>query len=112
MVKHFYQEINGRLSFVLAGELPDLKEKVAAELSGDKEGAKKKVLEQLETAKKELAHLESVSPANKADELEVACKIANYRRGIYAGEEELKRIDELGSSNLVFYELTPVELGE
>lgn len=109
MVKYYFQSMNGTLSFVHAGTKEELKEKVKKEFGGDKAEVEAKIKSQIEDAEKKLAALESMNCESEKDRLENDVKIATLKKGIYDAKEELKRVGDLMKSDLVFFELTPVE---
>jgi KaiC/GvpD/RAD55 family RecA-like ATPase len=101
--------MNGTLSFVHAGTKEELQEKVKKEFGGDKAEVEAKIKAQIEDAEKKLADLEAIEPKTEKDRLENDVKIATLKKGIYDAKEELKRVGDLMKSDLVFFELTPVE---
>lgn len=109
MVKYYFQSMNGTLSFVHAGTKEELEEKVKKEFGGDKAEVEAKIKAQIEDAEKKLADLEAIEPETEKDRLENDVKIATLKKGIYDAKEELKRVGDLMKSDLVFFELTPVE---
>lgn len=109
MVKYYFQSMNGTLSFVHAGTKEELQEKVKKEFGEDKAEVEAKIKSQIEDAEKKLADLESIEPKTEKDRLENDVKIATLKKGIYDAKEELKRVGDLMKSDLVFFELTPVE---
>ena len=109
MVKYYFQSMNGSLSFVHAGTKEELKEKVKKEFGEDKAEVEAKIKSQIEDAEKKLADLEAIEPKTEKDRLENDVKIATLKKGIYDAKEELKRVGDLMKSDLVFFELTPVE---
>ena len=110
MVKYYFQSMNGILSFVHAGTKEELEEKVKKEFGGDKAEVEAKIKAQIEDAEKKLTDLEAIEPKTEKDRLENDVKIATLKKGIYDAKEELKRVGDLMKSDLVFFELTPVEL--
>lgn len=109
MVKYYFQSMNGTLSFVHAGTKEELQEKVKKEFGEDKAAVEAKIKAQIEDAEKKLADLEAIEPKTEKDRLENDIKIATLKKGIYDAKEELKRVGNLMKSDLVFFELTPVE---
>lgn len=109
MVKYYFQSMNGSITFVCAGTKKDLEEKVKKEFSGDKAEVEAKIKSQIEDAEKKLADLEAIEPKTEKERLETDVKIATLKNGIYDAKEELKRVGSLLKSDLVFFELTPVE---
>ena len=109
MVKYYFQSMNGSLSFVHAGTKEELQEKVKKEFGEDKAEVEAKIKAQIEDAEKKLTDLELTKCANEKDRLEKDIKIATLKKGIYDAKEELKRVGDLMKSDLVFFELTPVE---
>lgn len=101
--------MNGSITFVCAGTKKDLEEKVKKEFGEDKAEVEAKIKSQIEDAEKKLADLESIEPKTEKDRLENDVKIATLKKGIYDAKEELKRVGDLMKSDLVFFELTPVE---
>lgn len=110
MVKYYFQSMNGSLSFVHASNKEELQEKVKKEFGGDKEAVEAKIKSQIEDAEKKLAGLESMNCESEKDRLENDIKIATLKKGIYDAKEELKRVGNLMKADLVFFEMTPVEL--
>lgn len=109
MVKYYFQSMNGSITFVCAGTKKDLEEKVKKEFGDDKAAVEAKIKSQIEDAEKKLADLEATEPKTEKDRLENDVKIATLKKGIYDAKEELKRVGDLMKSDLVFFELTPVE---
>lgn len=109
MVKYYFQSMNGSITFVCAGTKKDLEEKVKKEFGEDKAEVEAKIKAQIEDAEKKLADLEAIEPKTEKDRLENDVKIATLKKGIYDAKEELKRVGDLMKSDLVFFELTPVE---
>ena len=101
--------MNGSLSFVHAGTKEELEEKVKKEFGGDKAEVEAKIKAQIADAEKKLDELQRVDCVNEKDQLEKDIKIATLKKGIYDAKEELKRVGNLMKSDLVFFELTPVE---
>lgn len=109
MVKYYFQSMNGSITFVCAGTKKDLEEKVKKEFGEDKAEVEAKIKSQIEDAEKKLADLEATEPKTEKDRLENDIKVATLKKGIYDAKEELKRVGDLMKSDLVFFELTPVE---
>lgn len=109
MVKYYFQSMNGSITFVCAGTKKDLEEKVKKEFGGDKAEVEAKIKAQIEDAEKKLDELQRVDCVTEKDQLENDVKIATLKKGIYDAKEELKRVGDLMKSDLVFFELTPVE---
>ena len=109
MVKYYFQSMNGSLSFVHAGTKEELQEKVKKEFGEDKAEVEAKIKSQIEDAEKKLDELQRVDCTTEKDRLEKDIKIATLKKGIYDAKEELKRVGDLMKSDLVFFELTPVE---
>ena len=109
MVKYYFQSMNGSLSFVHAGTKEELEKKVKKEFGGDKAEVEAKIKAQIADAEKKLADLEAIEPKTEKERLENDVKIATLKKGIYDAKEELKRVRSLLKSDLVFFELTPVE---
>lgn len=109
MVKYYFQSMNGTLSFVHAGTKEELEEKVKKEFGGDKAEVEAKIKAQIEDAEKKLDELQRTDCTTEKDQLENDVKIATLKKGIYDAKEELKRVGDLMKSDLVFFELTPVE---
>ena len=112
MVKYYFQSMNGTLSFVHAGTKEELEEKVKKEFGGDKAEVEAKIKAQIADAEKKLDGL--IGKRKRAtypekEQLEDDVKIATLKKGIYDAKEELKRVGDLMKSDLVFFELTPVE---
>ena len=110
MVKYYFQSMNGSITFVCAGTKKDLEEKVKKEFGGDKAEAESRVKASIEAAEKKLSDLEAIEPKTEKERLENDVKIATLKNGIYDAKEELKRVGSLLKADLVFFELTPVEL--
>jgi KaiC/GvpD/RAD55 family RecA-like ATPase len=109
MVKYYFQSMNGGLSFVHAGTKEELAEKVKKEFGGDKAEVEARIKAQIADAEKKLDELQRVDCVTEKDQLENDVKIATLKKGIYDAKEELKRVGDLMKSDLVFFELTPVE---
>lgn len=109
MVKYYFQSMNGTLSFVHAGTKEELEEKVKKEFGGDKAEVEAKIKAQIEDAEKKLDELQRVDCVTEKDQLENDVKIATLKKGIYDAKQELARVGDLLKSDLVFFELTPVE---
>ena len=109
MLKYYFQSMNGTLSFVHAGTKEELEEKVKKEFGGDKAEVETKIKAQIADAEKKLDELQRVDCVTEKDQLENDVKIATLKKGIYDAKEELKRVGDLMKSDLVFFELTPVE---
>ena len=101
--------MNGTLSFVQAVTKEELEEKVKKEFGGDKAEVESKIKAQIADAEKKLDELQRVDCVTEKDQLENDVKIATLKKGIYDAKEELKRVGDLMKSDLVFFELTPVE---
>lgn len=110
MVKYYFQSMNGSITFVCAGTKKDLEEKVKKEFGGDKAEVEAKIKAQIADAENKLADLETTELKTEKDRLENDVKIATLKKGIYDAKEELKRVGDLMKADLVFFELTPVEL--
>lgn len=110
MVKYYFQSMNGSLAFVHAGTKEELEEKVKKEFGGDKAEVESKIKEQIEDAEKKLDELQKVDCVTEKGKLENDVKIATLKKGIYDAKEELSRVGDLMKSDLVFFEMTPVEL--
>lgn len=113
MVKYYFQSMNGSLSFVHAGTKEELQEKVKKEFGGDKAEVEAKIKAQIEDAEKKLDELVSkrkIATYPEKEQLEDDVKIATLKKGIYDAKEELSRVGNLMKADLVFFELTPVEL--
>ena len=113
MVKYYFQSMNGSLSFVHAGTKEELQEKVKKEFGGDKAEVEAKIKAQIEDAEKKLDELVSkrkTATYPEKEQLEDDVKIATLKKGIYDAKEELSRVGDLMKSDLVFFEMTPVEL--
>lgn len=109
MVKYYFQSMNGSLSFVHAGTKEELEEKVKKEFGGDKAEVEAKIKAQIADAEKKLDELQRTDCTTEKEQLENDVKIATLKKGIYDAKEELKRVGDLMKSDLVFFELTPVE---
>lgn len=101
--------MNGSLSFVHAGTKEELEEKVKKEFGGDKAEVEAKIKAQIADAEKKLDELQRTDCTTEKEQLENDVKIATLKKGIYDAKEELKRVGDLMKSDLVFFELTPVE---
>lgn len=101
--------MNGSLSFVHAGTKEELEEKVKKEFGGDKAEVEAKIKAQIADAENKLIAIEAIEPKTEKERLENDVKIATLKNGIYDAKEELKRVGDLMKSDLVFFELTPVE---
>ena len=112
MVKKYYLQLqNGTLNAIDVENIDALREKVKKEFGGDKAEAMKKIQSSLDEGKKKLEDIEKkMKNATGRELLELSCLAANYRLGIDKGEEELKRVGEMEKPDLVFFELTPIEL--
>lgn len=112
MVKKYYFQLqNGSLNAIQVEDVEALKAKIAKEFGSDKEEAIKNIEKNIQEGKEKLAELEKeVEGQEGKDKLETECKIANWRLGICKGEEELKRVQEMEKPDLVFFELTQIEL--
>ena len=73
------------------------------------ETAKSNLKDYLKDAEKKLDELQKVECVTEKGKLENDIKIATLKKGIYDAKEELKRVGDLMKSDLVFFELTPVE---
>lgn len=105
--------MNGGLTFVHYGTLDELRAKVDKELGGDKAQALKQIDESVEAAKKKLADLEAkLHSINKdvAEYYETQSIICNYKAGLIKAKAERDRVEREGKPDLLFVELTPVEL--
>ncbi len=110
MVKYYFQSMNGSITFVCAGTKKDLEEKVKKEFGEDKAEVEAKIKFQIEDAENKLNDLlNSAKSDDERENLEKDIKIATLKKGIYDAKEELKRVGDLMKSDLVFFELTPVE---
>lgn len=101
--------MNGSLSFVHAGTKKELEEKVKKEFGGDKAEVEAKIKAQIADAEKKLDELQRTDCTTEKEQLENDVKIATLKKGIYDAKEELSRVGDLMKSDLVFFELTPVE---
>lgn len=112
MVKYYFQSLNGELAFVHAGDKEGLKEKVIKELDGDKEQAANNIRQSISEAEKQVAILEKAlqEPQTEIGKLEIESKLANYRLGIAKANEELSKVSQTQEKDLIFFELTPIEL--
>lgn len=110
MVKYYFQSMNGSLSFVHAGTKEELEEKIKKEFGGDKAEVEAKIEAQIEDAEKKLTDLLAQEPKTVKEELERDVKIATLNKGIYDAKQELTRVADLMKADLVFFELTPIEL--
>lgn len=113
MVKYYFQSMNGSITFVCAGTKKDLEEKVKKEFGGDKAEVEAKIKKQITQAELKLIDLEEkreIDDLTEKEILEDDIKIATLKKGIYDAKEELKRIGDLMKADLVFFELTPVDL--
>ena len=110
MVKYYFQSLNGTLSFVHAGTKEELEEKVKKEFGADKDEAKARIKKQIDDAEAKLKSLENLKFVNEKDKLENDIKVATLRKGIFDAKNEFERVDNLIKADLVFFELTPVDL--
>ena len=111
MVKYYFQSLNGSLAFVHAGTKEELEAKVKKEFGLDKEEVKSRIQEQIDDAEKKLNEiLNSAKSDDEKENLEKDVKIATLKKGIYDAKQELNRVDNLLKADLVFFEMTPVEL--
>lgn len=112
MVKKFYFQLqNGSLNAIQVDSIDELREKVKKEFGTDKEEAKKKLNEDIATIKGKLEETEKKAKnATGKEFLELNCLAAQYRLTIYHTEEELKKVEDMETPDLVFFELTPIEL--
>lgn len=110
MVKYYFQSLNGSLAFVCAGTKEDLEEKVKKEFGGDKAEVEAKIKSQIEEVETKLKSLESLNFVSEKEKLENDIKIATLKKGIFDAKEELARVGNLMKADLVFFEMTPVEL--
>lgn len=110
MVKYYFQSMNGSITFVHAGTKEELKDLVEKKLGGDKEEVKARIKASIEEKEKELAELMKPRPLTEEEDLENDCRIANLKKGLFMAKREYERVDELIGKDLVFFELTPVEL--
>lgn len=110
MVKYFFQSMNGGLTFVHAGTKEELEAKVKAELCGDKETVKERIKRSIEKAKKDLSEFEAKTFDDEGKKLQNDIAIAQLKKGLYDAQKEYDRVNELFGSDLVFFELTPIEL--
>ena len=103
MVKYYFQSMNGSLSFVHAGK---------KEFGADKDEVKARIQAQIDEAEEKLKNFlaKTIVPDDEKEKLENELKIATLRKGIYDAKQELARVDDLMKADLVFFELTPVEL--
>lgn len=110
MVKYYFQSMNGGLSFVHAGTKEELQEKVKKEFGEDKAEVEARIKAQIEDAENKLNDLlNSAKSDDERENLEKDVKIATLKKGIYDAKQELARVGDLMKSDLVFFELTPVE---
>ena len=112
MVKKYYFQLqNGSLTAIQVENVEELKKKIAKEFGGDKEEAIKNIKKGLEDGKAKLDEIEKkMKNATGKEFFELSCLAANYRLGAYKGEEELKRVQEMEKPDLVFFELTQIDL--
>ena len=110
MVKYYFQSMNGGITFVCAGEKKDLEEKVKKEFGADRDEAKARIKEQIDSAEEKLKSLESLEFVNEKDKLENDIKVATLKKGIFDAKNEYDRVENLMKADLVFFELTPVDL--
>lgn len=111
--KYYFQSLNGSLSFVHYGTKEELSAKVDKELGGDKSQALKQIDESVEAAKKKLADLEKKLRGisqDAAEYYETQSLICNYKAGLIKAKAERERVEKEGKPDLVFFELTPIEL--
>lgn len=111
MVKYYFQSLNGTLAFVCAGTKKDLEEKVKKEFSTDKEEVEARLNASIADAENKLNDLlNSAKSDDERENLEKDIKIATLKKGIYDARQELARVGDLMKADLVFFEMTPVEL--
>ena len=111
MVKKYFQLQTNGLAWIDVKDVDELREKVKKEFGGDKAEALKKINEELENAKKKLEDIEKkMKNATGKEFLELSCLAANYRLGLYKGEEERKKVEEMEKPDLIFFELNSIEL--
>ena len=113
MVKYYFQSLNGSLAFVCAGTKKDLEEKVKKEFGTDKEEVEARLNASITDAEEKLKKLEEKRnncEYPEKEQLEDDIRIANYKKGIYDAKQELARVGDLMKADLVFFEMTPVEL--
>ena len=112
MVEKFYFQLqNGNLNCVPVKSIDELREKVKKEFGADKDEAKKKLNEDIATIQGKLDEAEKkVKNATGKEFLELNCLAAQYRLAIYRNQEELKKVEDMETPDLKFFELTPIEL--
>jgi hypothetical protein len=111
--KYYFQSLNGSLTFVHYGTKEELSAKVDKELGGDKAQALKQIDESVEAAKAKLAELEEKLKTltdDKPEYYETQSLICNYKGGLIKAKAERERVEKEGKPDLVFFELTPIEL--
>ena len=111
MVKKYFQLQTNGLAWIDVKDVDELREKVKKEFGGDKAEALKKINEELGNGKKKLEDIEKkMKNATGKEFLELSCLAANYRLGLYKGEEERKKVEEMEKPDLIFFELNSIEL--
>lgn len=112
MVRYYFQLINGEFKFVLKGTKEELQKLVDADLLGDKEKAKENVDKELKKVKEELKIAED-KRAKATEPKEVAeldYQIARFKYMIFSASQEVERIDTIDKKDLMFFELTAIEI--
>lgn len=115
MVKYYFQLQNGALNAVKVESRESLKDKIKNEFGGDKAEALKKINSNIEDMNKQIHDLEDlingkVRPISSKEELEMGLKLATLKYKVFTAHEEKERVEKLEDPDLVFFELTPIEL--
>lgn len=113
MVKYYVQNLNGDLKIAFAGDLDGLKDKVNKELQGDIDTAVGNLQKDIEDTRAKIKEMEEKLAdlgLPEGERIATECGIAQGRLAIYNNEEQIKKIQATNIKDLVFFELTPVEL--
>lgn len=111
--KYYFQSLNGSLVYVCSGDISTLKEKIAKEYDGDKKQALANIDAGVEAGHKACAELEAKLATLKDDDPDyyrIKSKIFNFQAGFMEAQKERERVEKEGKPDLVFFEMTPVEL--
>lgn len=111
--KYYFQSLNGGLVYVCRGDKNTLKEKIAKEYDGDKKQALANIDAGVEAGHKACAELEAKLATLKDDDPDywrIKSKIFNFQAGFMDAKKERERVEKEGKPDLIFFEMTPVEL--
>lgn len=111
--KYYFQSLNGSLVYVCHGDINTLKERISHDFDGDKKQALSNIDAGVEAGKKAVAKLESKLKTLKEEDPEywrIQSKIFNFRAGFMEAKKERDRVEKEGKPDLLFFEMTPVEL--